>query len=110
MGLKKRGLEQAHFDIRRVYAKRQNTTELSGYAKIYSVSRNMPERAVAASQQDNLHSRRRFGQDFDHRVETTIIGIDQRVVQDQRHGLTLLEQKVGERDPGEDSELLLGPA
>ena len=51
----------------------------------------MAERAVTSGQQNDLHSRCRIGQDLGHQIQAGIIGIDQRVVENQRHRYTLLE-------------------
>ncbi len=42
-----------------------------------------------------------IGQDFEHGIEAIVVGEDQGVVQDERSGLALLDQEIGERDPGQ---------
>jgi hypothetical protein len=70
----------------------------------------MPERPVATSQQDNLHPLCRLAQDLNHKVEPGIVGIDERIIKDQRHRAPLIEQHVSKGDPRQNRQLLLGAA
>lgn len=70
----------------------------------------MPERAVPASQHNHLHPLRDLNKDVDHHIQPGIVRIDERVVQDQGHRLALGQQEVGERNPRQHGQLLLGAA
>ncbi|KAK0348886.1 hypothetical protein LTR94_035335, partial [Friedmanniomyces endolithicus] len=59
----------------------------------------MPEGAIATGEQNNLHPRRSLHQDFGHEIEAGIVGIDERVVQDQRYRHSLLKKHVGKGKP-----------
>jgi hypothetical protein len=55
---------------------------LRGSTEGNPVSRHVAEGAIPARQQDDLHPRRSLCQDLDHRIEPTIVRIDQRIVED----------------------------
>ena len=63
-----------------------------------------------AGQKDDLHSLRGFQQHVRHHLQPDVVGVDERVVEDERYRRVVLQQKVGERQPSEDRELLLCPA
>lgn len=60
----------------------------------------MAESAFPASQQNHLHPLRGFGDQVDHRIEAHVVGIDQRVVEDQRDRAAFLQQHVGKGEAG----------
>lgn len=70
----------------------------------------MAKRAIAAGQYNNLHPFSRLAQDLDHEVEARIIGINERVVQDQGYRAPLLQKHVGKCDPRQHRQLFLRAA
>ena len=70
----------------------------------------MAKRSISAGQQDDLHSLGCLAQDFHHQIEPGIIGIDERIIENQRNRPALFQQHVRERDPRQHCELLLRAA
>src|SRR3546814_10897492 len=83
---------------------------ITSWSQRYPISSDMSEGAITAGEKDDLHAACGLRQNFDHRVETGIVGVDQRIVQDQRHGLPLLQQHIGECNPCDDGKFLLSAA
>lgn len=61
----------------------------------------MSKSSISARQQDNLHPLGSLTQYLDHEVEPSIIGIDKRIVENERYRPPLLEKHVCKRYPGQ---------
>jgi hypothetical protein len=80
---------------------------LSGAYHAHPIAEDMAKRAIAAGQYNDLHPFSRLAQDLDHEVEARIIGINERIVQNQGYRPSLFQKHVRKGDPRQYGQLLL---
>jgi hypothetical protein len=68
------------------------------------------ENARPAGQHNHLMLLRGLPQDIEQTFDAHVVGIDQRVVEDDGRGLTTLGQQAAKTKPGENRELFLRAA
>ena len=68
----------------------------------------MSKGPLAAGKKNYLHPFRSFAQQRRHGVQTSIVRIDQRIVEDQRNGGAAIAEEIREGETGQHGELLLG--
>ena len=64
------------------------------------------ESARMTGQHDDLMARRRVGDYVEKFIEPTVVAIDERVIQDDRHRSAARRQHVGIGKPGQNRQLL----